>query len=456
MRSFRFWFEPNEKIPQFKKLCWDTIDVSLSDVLKTGIHPWQGDNTHRILDDKLVRILNSDELKPDELVEFNYCADILSNTRNQYYYNLRIRFIALLERIQDSVYFVDRLSYMELLRIVKNRLRKIWDHQIAHNLLRRSCGDFDSMRRLLKTKNKNIKLSGYNDIGNYDLGSILSLEDFESEDSIIISEVIGSYTFRLTRFLDIITDDQNRLKLTDSIHDFQLSYYSKNHHRSVLYNCHSDGDIIRFRPEISTETSLRTLAKTIAEQWRINEGKYCFDTGIDQVEKMLSQNSTIRFPSLNYTGENNKKSSSAKITQSGIKGYSVGRIISFRDSNETIKRILKNHGISMTGRKEQLFEKLAKLSADIYEEHKPFLDDYFSNRRFIKVESLPSGSSMDFSVLQDLDLRNMIISMYIIKHLRGNVILEASHNNDTFDLLSLAQSLIKGEVSLDGYFLQVG
>ena len=58
-------------------------------------------------------------------------------------------------------------------------------------------------------------------------------------------------------------------------------------------------------------------------------------------------------------------------------------------------------------------------------------------------------------MLEGLDLRNMVLTMYIIKHLRGNTILEAPHNNDTFDLLSLARSLIKREVALTGVFLRV-
>jgi hypothetical protein len=39
--------------------------------------------------------------------------------------------------------------------------------------------------------------------------------------------------------------------------------------------------------------------------------------------------------------------------------------------------------------------------------------------------------------------------------MRGNIILEAAHNNDTYSLLSLVYSLIKKEVSLDGSFLPV-
>jgi hypothetical protein len=49
----------------------------------------------------------------------------------------------------------------------------------------------------------------------------------------------------------------------------------------------------------------------------------------------------------------------------------------------------------------------------------------------------------------------MILAMYAVKHLRGNTILDASRVNDTFDLVSLAGALIKGEVSVDGTFVKV-
>jgi len=109
----------------------------------------------------------------------------------------------------------------------------------------------------------------------------------------------------------------------------------------------------------------------------------------------------------------------------------------------------------MTGRKEQLLEKLAHLSAKVYAEHEFELDDYFSMHRFIRVTRAKKGTGQPFPVLENLDLRNMVLTMYIIKHLRGNTILEATHNNDTFDLLSLALALIKQEVSVAGAFLEV-
>ena len=44
--------------------------------------------------------------------------------------------------------------------------------------------------------------------------------------------------------------------------------------------------------------------------------------------------------------------------------------------------------------------------------------------------------------------------MYVLKHLRGNAILEASHNNDTYDHEDLARALISRKVSLTGSFLR--
>jgi hypothetical protein len=49
-----------------------------------------------------------------------------------------------------------------------------------------------------------------------------------------------------------------------------------------------------------------------------------------------------------------------------------------------------------------------------------------------------------------------VLAMYIIKHLRGNAILDASHENDTYDLGDLATALLRGEVSVSGNFVAVG
>jgi len=43
-----------------------------------------------------------------------------------------------------------------------------------------------------------------------------------------------------------------------------------------------------------------------------------------------------------------------------------------------------------------------------------------------------------------------------MKHLRGNTILEAGYENDSFDLISLSKALIKKDVEVKGVFLVVG
>lgn len=396
MKTFKFWLEPDENIPQFKKLYWETIDVSFTDVITKGIHPWQGSDKHHSLGDRFVKILNSEDFKPTELVQFNYCNDISSSIRS-YYHVRKSRFEEILKRIDSSVYFVDKLSYVELLSIAKQRLKSTWSHQVAYSILSKVCGGFDAIRRFIKTKDKTVKLSGYSDIQAYDLGKILSLDDFSGEDSIIITEVIGSYSFRSSEFLVKVTDSEGKLKLTDSIQHFQLTAYGDSDlgFGSVVYNCHKTEGLIRFIPEINAQPTVKALAKAFARKWQSGNGKYCFSLDIAKVESMVLEKCSIDFGSVQSMEKSKGKSSFGKLTYSTIKGYTIGKIPSLHSSNETVKEFLRNHGISMTGRKEELLDKLATLSVEVYKEHESVLNSYFKNQKFIKVESLSKGSSIE-------------------------------------------------------------
>jgi hypothetical protein len=363
-----------------------------------------------------------------------------------------------LERIRDGVYFVDRLSYVELLEIAKERLQRNWSHRTAHSLLSRTHVGFDEMRRFLKEKDKDVKLSGYADVERYDLGRILSLEDFQGEDSILISEGIPVTNFRSARFLEKVTDERGLLRLTDGIRDFQVTADCCGPfcHASVRYNCQRDGDSIRFAPELDRNEDKREVARSVAQRWRIDKGRYCFTIDIPHLSEMLEQEQfKIAFPTLDYMTPRQPATSSAQTADSKVPRFSVGKFISEKASADTIKAVLRDHGVSMTGRKEELVDKLAQLAATLYEENEPELDAYFSKHSFVRAGNSAKQRGNDFPVLEGLDLRNMVLTMYIMKHLRGNTILEASHTNDTFDLLSLARSLIKREISLTGLFLQV-
>jgi len=457
MKTFRLWFEEDREIPRFKRLRLEKVPVSIADVLKKGIHPWQGANVHRSLKEKFVEVLNSGGMKPAELAQFGYCADV-SCVVSSYPWQNESQFEETLERIRDGVYFVDKLSYVELLEIARERLRRNWSHRTAHSLLSRTRVGFDEMRRFLKAKDKDIKLSGYADVERYDLREILRLEDFAGEDNILISEGIPVKNFRSSRFLERVTDERGLLRLADSIRDFQVTADCCGTfcHASVRYNCQGHGDSVRFVPELDRNEDKREVASSVAQRWRIDKGRYCFMTDIARLSEMLEQKQfKIGFPCLDYMNPRQPATSSAQIADSKVPRFSVANFITAKASGDSIKAVLREHGVSMTGRKEELVDKLAGLAARVYEQNEPALDAYFSKHRFVRAGNTVKHRGNEFPVLEDLDLRNMVLTMYIMKHLRGNTILEASHNNDTFDLLSLARSLIKREVSLTGIFLRI-
>ena len=53
METFRLWLEPDNDIPQFKRLRFEKVTVPLADVLLRGIHPWQGRDTNTSLKERL-------------------------------------------------------------------------------------------------------------------------------------------------------------------------------------------------------------------------------------------------------------------------------------------------------------------------------------------------------------------------------------------------------------------
>ena len=131
--------------------------------------------------------------------------------------------------------------------------------------------------------------------------------------------------------------------------------------------------------------------------------------------------------------------------------------------------MLKEYKLSMTGRKEQLLEKLVQLAVTQYELQEAAPNTYFSSNRYIKVkadtaalkknffdeEPIQEKKHKGFAVLPDHPLHNLILSMYITRHLRGSVILDAGYCNDTCTLNDVARALIQEDIILDCAFLRV-
>ena len=159
METFRLWLE-DDGTPLLKKLAFEKVEVAIADVLTKGIHPWQGKDTHRSLSEKFAGILNSRDMKPPELVQFGYCEDIFGRS-SQCYCDGLSPFEELLQRISENVYFVDALTYAQLLAFAKEELKRNWSHQLACSLLCSVYSRFESMRSFLKSRIISQKVTGF-------------------------------------------------------------------------------------------------------------------------------------------------------------------------------------------------------------------------------------------------------------------------------------------------------
>ena len=458
MQTFKLWFEDDPDVPGFKILTYENVEIGIKDVIEKGIHPWSYRNANRTLIEKIISLINSDELKISELTELNYCEDV-NNYNSGYYYSGYDQFEDLLKRISQNIRFVENISFLELIKLAKNQLGERWNHEIAKKLANQAYYGFNQIRSFIKSKNKKIKLASYDDLDKYDLGEILKLQDFENNDKLIISEGLPATNFRSIDFIDKVTDSRGLVKLTDRIDQFELQPVESsmpNSYAKLIYNGHWKDDIIMLTPILNDDPEMRFKARFIAEKWRQNQGRYCFTIDIQRLSEMLENDQfKISFPRLDYKNKREPAQSTAAIQNNEIPKYSIGGYPTFRCSGDTIKEILRNHGVSMTGTKDKLIEKLAKLAVNLYQKHKPEISRYFTHYHFIKIPPKHNQTNQHFPILQELDLRNLILTMYIIRHLRANTILNSEHENNTFDLNPLAQSLIKEEISLSSQFLQV-
>jgi len=290
------------------------------------------------------------------------------------------------------------------------------------------------------------------------LGKIVCLDDFTGEDAILIPEGLPVVNFRSAAFLQQVTDERGLLTMTDAIRDFQILIHdsTKPTPAPITYNCRCDGEMIRTVPVLENNDAVRERAKTNASSLRVDKGRYCFTMTISKLAELLeSKGCQISFPTLDYIKPRESNTSSAEIRESSAPLFAVGRFLSVLDSGEDIKVVLRNHSTPMTGRKEDLLEKLAQLAARMYKKAEPTLDAYFCCNHFIHVAAASRNDATQFPVLEHHDLRNLLLTMYVLSHLRGNTILEATHHNNTYSLLDLARALIKREVFLTGTFLRV-
>ena len=459
LKTFRLWLESDEDFPRFQRLRYEKVDVSLRDVLLGGVHPWtenkEGTDVHPSLIDALLQRLNDSGSKFAEFDGFGYSHDVTS--QQGYFYQKGSRFVRNLDHIGTQLYFVDRLSYVELLEEAKAHLREHWRNDVALRMLNQMSHAFPDQRRFLKEKDKTIKLSGRDSLADYDLGQILSLEDFEGRENIIIQEAFGTVNLRKAAFLAQVTDAQGRLRLTPDIRrvTFTLIPQASNYVH-LLWHVEREGEVWRFRPEIGKSDAKRRAAMEFAQTWRTDEGRLCFSTTLDRMEQMMEERIAVPgFPALNYTFDHRGPRAAAEVAEHRVPAFFIGGFHSHKSSGETLREILREYGVPMTGNKGKLLQKLAHLAAKQYEIKKPDMDAYFAEDRFVRIAKTPVKSER-LPLLEDMPLlRNLLLTMYAMQHLRGNAILDVAHDNNTYTEEQLAQALLTGRVEFTGAFLRV-
>ena len=200
----------------------------------------------------------------------------------------------------------------------------------------------------------------------------------------------------------------------------------------------------------------RQTAHSFAKQWRTDEGELCFTTSLERLAHMVHEGEVIpSFPSLNYVREQTPPNAGADVDGERVPLFAVGAHPTGAWTGGDLKALLREHGAPVTGTKEQLLKKLAKLAADLYADHHGQFDRYFARQRFIRISASSTGANQ-FPLLEDHapSIRNLLLTMYALKHLRGNVILDANHENTAYSPEQLAHALLTGKTKLDGAFLR--
>ncbi|NUM53466.1 MAG: hypothetical protein HUU46_07470 [Candidatus Hydrogenedentes bacterium] len=461
LQTFRFRLEPDPEIPRFKRLHWELVDVPIADVLTRGVHPWDPDKHPSILD-AFVQRMNCEEAKVTDLVPMGHSHDIIADSGYIWIDKSSSKFQRTLKAVQEGIYFVVGLSYVELLGIAKERLRARWSHGVAKTLAEKSHYGFQALRQFLKSKDKSIKLSSYDDIDGYDLGRILSLEDFEQHDKLLVSEGIPTQNFRLASALSQFADNDGRLRLVPEIRALTFAVIMKSDKPHVCgthvqWHVTRTGKMLTFRPDLGNNSvAKRAAAEAFAMRYRVDDRRFVFRTTVDKLTEMLERNEGApTFPSLNYTSKQGPPTATAEVEPSRVRAFHIGKYPTSRCSGDILREVLREHGVPMTGAKDKLVSKLAGLIADTYAKHQSDLDHFFAEHRFLRIASAPS-SAADLPILEDMRyLRNLVLTAYVIRHLRGNAILEPSHENATYTVEELALALLEGKLAFTGALLRV-
>ena len=458
LQSCRLWLEPDRETPMFKRLCWERVHVPLQDVLLRGIHPVSGQEGNRLLPERVLDAVNGEKARIPALEQFGHSSEISVMLFSRQGWNRPAGLERVLREIGDGLRFVPGgLTYLELLDAARMALRGRWSHSLAREMVVTAFPGFQEMRHYLKAKDGAVKLSGYNDMDSLDLARILSLDDFQEWDSLVVSRAFPVRNFRNETFLDEITDETGLLRLAPEIRHVTLTETAGGPGRTpVVWHVCREGNCWRFRPDLGEHAgAARGAALEFAGRWRTGGGRLCFTSSTEMLVDMVESGAvTPSFPALERGVSGLGPVARVAVESSCVRAFRIGKHPRSNASAERLREVLRDGGAAVSGTKEVLVEKLAALAADKYLERLPEMDGFFRENRFVRMAGIPENTE-NLALLSDLGpLGNLVLAMYAARHLRGDAVLDVSHVNDTFSDAELALALVTGKTSPKGAFLR--
>jgi hypothetical protein len=455
--GMKVWLEPDHRIPAFLRLGYERIEVPIKDVLLKGIHPESvmgvsGDYCQAA--ELFSRKLNEAEHRFDSLSVQHLNAEIVMAQHGNYH-DRRTALERTLEMVGHGVYFAEDVSYDRIVKLARKYVSSHWSHERAWNLLRSSRSGFSELRAFLKQKHPKLKVGSYDDMNDLDLANLLSVGDFMDEEQSLVLEALCCRNFRKVSALRGLTDDRHRLRFRDRIDWFELVINNGrlHDHGQVKYSCGVHGNMVHFEPELTHAVAQRKFAKEFARSYRTSGGDYCFVASMARLQEILDREEVaVRFSNVRYLQRIYPLNSSARLRKEqiprfGITWRKMETLDQFRDA-------LRAHGWKISGRKSDLVKRTAKLAADRYAEIAPMLSEWFSDQRFVRVPKDQTFAE-PFPLLEDESLKNLLLSMFLLRHLRGNTVVDTNHENQSVQPEDMAEALLNGKASLTGCFLKV-
>ncbi len=464
LQTYRLLLEPDKDVPGLKRLKFVLTDVTVEDIFLRGIHPHsmvRSGNQHDYtgMADTILAKLNEPTAYLAELKARNLGHEVSEPGYSIHgcgeSYDPVTR---LLGHLSEHTYFAEEMQYEQLLQMATARLRRIWDGATARNMLASVSPDFASMREVLRRKNPNIKVGSYVDMDNIDFSLLFTVDDFLTAERLLLSSGLVSRNFRRADALKAFTDEEGRLRAAPTIGNCQASCgQDRSGEPSTLtYRCTVEGRRVQWMPSMSDNPALRSKARQIARAWGKGSGRYCFTTDIQDMERMVADlRMRLSFPDLKY-GEADKTESeaAAQVRQKALETFDTPFRVNAKSSNEAIRDLLRKFEQKLTGRKEDLIRRLAALIVEKYATSQPEMDEFFGTRSFIRLAHEPSVSKR-LPVLQGNPLSGHLLTMYCLRHMRGNAVLEAQYENNAVGLVDLAEAILTDRVRLTGCFVPV-